>query len=138
MSDSGYKWGSRSRDRLSTVHPDLVELVTKALHHADCPCDITVIEGHRTNERQAALYAQGRTAPGPRVTNAKPGQSKHNSMPSDAVDCGPCDRYGGVLWDDKDLFDRWGAHVKRVAEEEGIRVQWGGDFSWYDGAHFER
>jgi len=134
----GYRWGSRSLARLSDVHPDLVELLTKALEHPDCPCDITVVEGHRTNERQAELYAKGRTEPGPRVTNAKPGQSKHNSMPSDAVDCGPCDRRGDVLWNNKALFDAWGAHVKRVAAEEGLRVRWGGDFSWYDGAHFER
>ena len=33
---------------------------------------------YRDNEKQAALYAQGRTAPGKRVTNAKPGQSEHN------------------------------------------------------------
>ena len=35
-------------------------------------------EGARTMERQAALYAQGRTTPGNIVTNAKPGQSLHN------------------------------------------------------------
>ena len=32
----------------------------------------------RSNEEQAALYAQGRTAHGPKVTNAPPGQSAHN------------------------------------------------------------
>lgn len=44
------------------------------------------VEGHRTLERQAELYAQGRTAPGEIVTNAKPGQSLHNQFPSHAVD----------------------------------------------------
>lgn len=39
---------------------------------------VHVYETLRTNERQAQLYAQGRTAPGKIVTNAKPGQSKHN------------------------------------------------------------
>lgn len=32
----------------------------------------------RTLPEQAALYAQGRTSPGAKVTNAKPGQSAHN------------------------------------------------------------
>jgi len=32
----------------------------------------------RSNEEQAALYAQGRTKPGAIVTNARPGESMHN------------------------------------------------------------
>lgn len=32
---------------------------------------------YRTADEQAALYAQGRTTPGKKVTNAKPGQSFH-------------------------------------------------------------
>ncbi|WP_414656759.1 phage tail tape measure protein [Deinococcus sp. VB343] len=35
-------------------------------------------EGYRSTERQNQLYAQGRTAPGSIVTNAKGGQSLHN------------------------------------------------------------
>lgn len=34
--------------------------------------------GLRTYEEQNALYAQGRTAPGNKVTNAKGGFSNHN------------------------------------------------------------
>ncbi len=37
-----------------------------------------VESGLRSNERQAQLYAQGRTAPGPIVTYAQPGSSYHN------------------------------------------------------------
>lgn len=33
--------------------------------------------GKRSSEKQAELYAQGRTTPGRIVTYAKPGQSKH-------------------------------------------------------------
>lgn len=40
--------------------------------------DVQVACGYRSNEEQAKLYAQGRTVPGKIVTNAKPGQSKHN------------------------------------------------------------
>lgn len=32
----------------------------------------------RTRSQQASLYAQGRTSPGKRVTNARPGESPHN------------------------------------------------------------
>lgn len=37
-----------------------------------------IVEGYRSLERQVDLYAQGRTAPGRIVTNAKPGESFHN------------------------------------------------------------
>lgn len=33
---------------------------------------------YRSNAEQDILYAQGRTAPGPRVTKARGGQSAHN------------------------------------------------------------
>lgn len=39
---------------------------------------MVVICTYRSEEEQARLYAQGRTAPGRIVTNAKPGKSKHN------------------------------------------------------------
>jgi peptidoglycan L-alanyl-D-glutamate endopeptidase CwlK len=41
-------------------------------------CSYILIGGNRTWEEQDALYAQGRTEPGKRVTMAKGGQSNHN------------------------------------------------------------
>jgi len=134
---SGYQWGSRSWQRLNSGDPRTAELRTTARHDDRCPFDLTVIEGHRSNERQAELYAKGRTTPGPKVTNAKPGQSRHNSFPSEAVDVGPCDARGNVLWDDKGKFDALAAHVERIADELAIPIVWGGTFSFYDGAHYE-
>lgn len=43
---------------------------------------------HRSNDEQAALYAQGRTKPGRIVTRCKPGMSRHNSLPAMAFDIG--------------------------------------------------
>jgi len=40
--------------------------------------DFIVTCTFRSNDEQRQLYAQGRTAPGKIVTNALPGQSKHN------------------------------------------------------------
>lgn len=40
--------------------------------------DVLITCTLRTMDEQAALYAQGRTVPGKRVTKAKPGQSAHN------------------------------------------------------------
>lgn len=39
---------------------------------------LRVTHGYRSLGSQSRLYNQGRTAPGPRVTNAKPGLSYHN------------------------------------------------------------
>ncbi len=41
-------------------------------------CSYILIGGNRTWDEQDALYAQGRTLPGNRVTKAKGGQSNHN------------------------------------------------------------
>lgn len=40
--------------------------------------DFFAISGFRSRAEQWDLYSKGRTAPGKRVTNAKPGQSLHN------------------------------------------------------------
>src|SRR5215207_9435814 len=40
-----------------------------------------VTSAYRSNAEQDALYAQGRTKPGSKVTNARGGQSKHNPGP---------------------------------------------------------
>ena len=40
--------------------------------------DVLITSTYRDNESQGALYAQGRSTPGPRVTNARPGESFHN------------------------------------------------------------
>jgi len=58
------------------------ELEEKALRFLDLCLkygfSVYITEGFRSMERQQELYNQGRTTPGPIVTNAKPGQSAHN------------------------------------------------------------
>lgn len=64
---------------LSDLHPFVR---TKATAHiAACKAkgiDLLVTSTYRDFDSQNALYAQGRTAPGRKVTNAKGGQSLHN------------------------------------------------------------
>jgi peptidoglycan L-alanyl-D-glutamate endopeptidase CwlK len=58
-------------DRLTGVHPTLVMAVRKiliAMKFIGRPMMVT--DGVRTLQKQQALYAQGRTAPGKIVTNA--------------------------------------------------------------------
>jgi peptidoglycan L-alanyl-D-glutamate endopeptidase CwlK len=66
--------------KLQTAWNTLDKEMTEAGYDAILTCT------HRSNEEQDKLYAQGRSEPGPRVTNAKAGQSKHNLVPAQAFD----------------------------------------------------
>ncbi|MGH8271748.1 MAG: M15 family metallopeptidase [Gammaproteobacteria bacterium] len=70
---------SRSESNIATLLPE-VQPYARALVHKASAAGITikVINGTRTYDEQDALYAQGRTKPGPVVTNAKAGHSNHN------------------------------------------------------------
>ena len=64
----------------------------------------------RSEAEQAALFAQGRTAPGRIVTNARAGQSEHNPDRNGkawAFDAVPT-RNGAPLWADDDALRRMG------------------------------
>lgn len=64
---------------LTDLRPEAQQLVTPFL--ASCAAaelDVFPTCTLRTLAEQAALYAQGRTAPGPVVTDARPGTSAHN------------------------------------------------------------
>lgn len=69
----------RSEKTIATLLPP-VQPYARALVHKAATVGITikVISGLRTYAEQDALYAQGRTAPGPIVTKARGGYSNHN------------------------------------------------------------
>lgn len=83
---------------------------------------IRITETLRTYERQAELYAQGRTAPGNKVTNAKAGQSNHNY--GQALDCYPVVDGKVVVNFDKD--PKAFAVMKKAAEiAASLGIHWG-------------
>lgn len=79
--------------------------------------DVLITSTYRDAESQNALYAQGRTAPGRIVTNAKAGQSWHNYRC--AFDFVPIVN-GKAQWNDKETFRRCG----EIAESVGL--EWAG------------
>ena len=113
-------FGTTSRRRLETCHPDLQRVFTEVVKHFDC----AVTCGHRTKEKQNALYAQGRTMPGKKVTNVQWPNSMHNSSPSRAIDVIPYP----VDWDDIKRFYYFAGFVKSVAISLGVDLRWGGDW----------
>ena len=92
--------------------------------------DLLVTSTYRDNASQDALYAQGRTAPGRIVTNARAGQSFHNYRC--AVDVVPV-RNGKPVWDSKDPV--WQV-VGRLGKAAGL--EWAGDWKRFkEFPHFQ-
>lgn len=98
-----------------------------------------------TFAEQAALYAQGRTMPGKRVTNAPAGLSLHNyGLAVDIVllvDKDGNGTYESATWDtvtdfDKDGISDW-MEVVRIFKAYGW--EWGGDWNGFkDMPHFQK
>lgn len=94
---------------------------------------VQIYSTKRDNEYQAKLYAQGRTAPGKIVTNAKPGTSWHNyGVAFDAVPL----RNGQPVWGNKTPADKalWET-MGRCGEKVGL--EWGGRWEFVDMPHFQ-
>ena len=77
--------------------------------------DVLITSTYRDAESQNELYAQGRTKPGKKVTNAKAGQSYHNWRV--AFDFVPIVN-GKAQWNDAELFTKCG----EIAE--GVGLEW--------------
>lgn len=74
--------------------------------------DLLVTCTYRSLDEQAALYAQGRTAPGRIVTRAQPGQSAHNY--GLAIDVVPM-RNGKPVWSvDDPVWPRVGEYGEKA------------------------
>lgn len=107
------KFGKSSRERLDTCHPDLQRLFEEVVKHFDC----RVTCGHRDRMAQMIAYQENRSKlPWP--------QSKHNQIPSTAVDVVPYP----VDWKDIHRFYYFAGFVKGVAKFLGIPIRWGGDW----------
>lgn len=137
-----------SEQRVALLHPLIRDEVKHLIENAEAQlpfCAIRVVQGLRTFPKQDALYAQGRTKPGKRVTNAKAGQSFHcYGLAIDFAILYDKDRngtYETLSWDtlkdmDKDGESDW-MEVVEVFEKAGYT--WGGSFtSIPDNPHLEK
>lgn len=88
---------------------------------------IFATEGKRTKDRQAYLYALGRTLPGRIVTQAEPGESLHEQ--GRAIDFAFDVPKGQDIWDGP-----WEL-IGELAEELGLL--WGGRWTRPDRPHVE-
>lgn len=122
--------------KLDGIHPDLVAKSTKVMAAmAALGFPMVVVQGLRTAEYQASLYAQGRTAPGHIVTNCDGTKTKSNHQAQadglgHAVDIAFVVN-GQPSFDIKLPWACYGACAKAI----GLR--WGGDFAIHDLDHIE-
>lgn len=116
-----FKYGKSSSERLATCHPELQRLFNSLIEDYD----ISILCGHRTEEAQNSAVARG---------NSKVNypMSKHNTLPSMAVDAG----LYPISWDDIGRWYMFAGIVRERARQLGINIRggydWDGDLSTKD------
>lgn len=122
-------FSARSKGHLATCHYLLQELMNSVVTEYD----ISILCGFRDWAEQERLFLAGKS-------RARPGASKHNSVPSMAVDIAPYP----IDWNDTARFEQMGAVVFRhweampLATRGGWELVWGKGFKGLvDYPHFE-
>lgn len=119
-----YQFGKSSRDKLSTCHPDLVDVAERALELS--PYDFTIVHGWRGEDVQNALYAS-------RASQKQWPDSKHNATDdagapeSEAIDFAPWVN-GSIPWDDTHIFAIIAGCFHAAAKECDAKIRYGGDW----------
>lgn len=119
---------STSLKKLKTAHPDLIRLAMAVdeIYPIQCIC------GYRSGEDQEKAFKEGKS-------KAKPGESKHNKTPALAIDCVPDPDKDPktISWADLSAFEFMCLTFESKAEELGIKIRLGRDFSFVDMPHVE-
>lgn len=128
------KWGKRSLQVRSTLHPHLRLLCDLTLRKHD----ISLVSGLRGKKEQDSYFEAG-------TSQVKFPESYHNRTKdaslveiqyniSDAVDLIPVD----TGYESKKRFNEIAEEMKAWANILDINLEWGGDFkNFFDGAHFQ-
>lgn len=121
-----------SQAKLAAVRPELARVVRRAIEITTQ--DFAVTSGARTAEEQNALFQQGRTKPGPKVTE-KDGYTRpsNHQITADgfghAVDLVP---WVGAkpVWDESfTLHYPVAVAMALAARELGVKIVWGGNWA---------
>ena len=132
-----------TQNQIAKLHPSVRAEVTTIIQECDIAltgrAKVRITQGLRTFAEQEALYNQGRTKPGKKVTNAKAGQSVHNF--GFAVDICLIIDNKIASWDsakdwDNDTIADWFECVKIFAKHGW---EWGGNWKTFkDIPHFDK
>lgn len=108
-----YHFGAASAERLYTCHEDLQRLMQEVINIVD----FSILCGHRNEVDQTAAINAGRS-------QVSYPHSKHNKLPSLAIDIAPYP----VNWHDISRFAHLQGVVRGVAHMMGIKIRLGGDW----------
>ena len=110
-----------SKERLDTCDTHLQRIVNAVAQEMN----IQVICGHRSKEDQDKAWEE-------KKSKVRYPHSKHNSIPSQAVDLAPLkivDGHRVIDWNDKQGFQDLANLMFKYADKFGIHIRWGGDFN---------
>lgn len=128
-------WDPKTTDKnIASLHPAIRQDVEDAINELEYSgVKVRVTFGYRSNTEQDKLYAQGRTTPGPKVTNARGSESIHNyALAVDVVEIQPMYGYSP----DGYPSERWNT-IAKVFKSRGFA--WGNDWTGFkDKPHFEK
>ena len=139
-------FGASSQKRLLTCKPEIQEICNEAIKIID----FSIITGHRTKEKQNALY--------PKYTKLLWSDGKHNSFPSRAIDIAPyIQPYGTIFGSTEQIvkmkelrgvstaqaeayviksYARLIGYIEAIAATKGTKIRvgldWDGDFDMLD------
>ncbi|WP_028025576.1 M15 family metallopeptidase [Enterovibrio calviensis] len=119
---------SRSKNRMSGVHTDLVRVVERAIQLTQF--DFGITSGVRTAEEQNALFKK-------KASQLDGYSKKSRHQTGHAIDFVVYDENGKVTWGFS-YYTQVSLAFKQAALELGIAIKWGGDWvSFKDGPHVE-
>lgn len=111
------RWSKKSQLVFDRLSPNLQRLVTRLRDEVG---DISLLSGYRGPDEQNNLFEVG-------ASTLRWPDSKHNKLPSIAVDIAPYP----YPTDEPKLWGALGYLAGRafgIAAEEGFRIRWGGDW----------
>lgn len=108
------KFSKRSAIKLAQCDDRLQRVFNRVVEVIDC----TILVGHRNQDKQEEMFDQGRS-------QVHWPNSKHNSLPSKAVDVIPYP----IDWYDRERITLFAGFVLGTASQMGIKLRWGGDWN---------
>lgn len=109
-----YSYSKTSKEKYDELDPRLKKLLDRVLTRVD----FSILEGHRGADEQNKLFDEGKS-------KLQFPFSKHNQLPSRAVDIAPYP----IDWENIEAFENLALIVFEEAEILGLKIRWGGDWN---------
>lgn len=116
------RFGTISEHNLSTCSEPLQRLMRECIRRAPKRLDFAITCGHRNQVDQEKAFRD-------KTSKKRWPSSKHNTLPSRAVDIRPASPFSSEDWDDTLRFARIIGFIECVASDLAIPVRLGIDFS---------